>query len=426
MTLILAPAVIQVAGVVIVGAVFIQSVFLIVSSFRRLTIEREQRRVTLDSLRYQTEIATAESKKEGDRTTLSWSGHRKFEVQRKVKEVGGVHSFYLVPHDGKPLPPFLPGQYLTFQLRIPGQPKPIIRCYSLSDSPNNPDYYRVSIKKVPPPRDQPDKPPGLSSTYFNDMLQEDDILDIKAPSGQFFLDMTSERPIVFVGGGIGLTPVLSMLTALTESGIRREVWFFLGVRNGEEHLMKEQLEALNQANENLHLHVFYSVPQKGDEKGRDYQHSGHVSVDLFKELLPSNNYTFYICGPPPMMEFLTAGLKEWGVPEDDVHFEAFGPATVKKTKAKVPEAGEAEAVEVVFDRSGKTLKWDAGAETLLEFAEDNGIVIDSGCRAGNCGTCIVAVKSGEVTYVTDPGVTPEEGSCLTCVAMPKTALTLDA
>ena len=258
------------------------------------------------------------------------------------------------------------------------------------------------------------------------MLQEDDILDIKAPSGQFFLDMTSERPIVFVGGGIGLTPVLSMLTALTESGIRREVWFFLGVRNGEEHLMKEQLEALNQANENLHLHVFYSVPQKGDEKGRDYQHSGHVSVDMFKELLPSNNYTFYICGPPPMMEFLTAGLKEWGVPDDDVHFEAFGPATVKKTKAKAPEAGEAEAVEVVFDRSGKTLKWDAGAETLLEFAEDNGIVIDSGCRAGNCGTCIVAVKSGEVTYVTDPGVTPEEGSCLTCVAMPKTALTLDA
>ncbi len=426
MTLILAPAVIQVVGVVIVGAVFIQSVFLIVSSFRRLAIEREQRRVTLDSLRYQTEIATAESKKEGERTALSWSGHRKFEVQRKVKEVEGVHSFYLAPHDGKPLPPFLPGQYLTFQLRIPDEPKPLIRCYSLSDGPNNPDCYRVSIKKVPPPRDKPDAPSGASSTYFNDMLQEGDILDVKAPSGQFFLDINSELPIVLVGGGIGLTPVLSMLTALTESGIRREVWFFLGVRNGKEHLMKEQLEALNKANENLHLHVCYSEPQKNDMKDRDYQHSGHVSVDRFKELLPSNNYKFYICGPPPMMEFLTGGLKEWGVPKEDIHFEAFGPATVKKTKAKAPEAGEAEAVEVVFGRSGKTLKWDGSAETLLEFAEDNGIVIDSGCRAGNCGTCVVAVKSGEVTYLTDPGATPEEGSCLTCVAVPKTALTLDA
>ena len=426
MTLILAPAVIQVVGVVIVGAVFIQSVFLIVSSFRRLAIEREQRRVTLDSLRYQTEIATAESKKEGDRTALSWSGHRKFEVQRKVKEVEGVHSFYLAPHDGKPLPPFLPGQYLTFQLRIPDEPKPLIRCYSLSDGPNNPDCYRISIKKVPPPRDKPDAPSGASSTYFNDMLQEGDILDVKAPSGQFFLDINSELPIVLIGGGIGLTPVLSMLTALTESGIRREVWFFLGVRNGKEHLMKEQLEALNKANENLHLHVCYSDPQEGDEKDRDYQHSGHVSVDRFKELLPSNNYKFYICGPPPMMEFLTGGLKEWGVPKEDIHFEAFVPATVKKTKAEAPEAGEGKAVEVVFDRSGKTLKWDGGAETLLEFAEDNGIVIESGCRAGNCGTCVVAVKSGEVTYLTDPGATPEEGSCLTCVAVPKTALTLDA
>ena len=121
MNLVLAPAVIQVAGVVIVGAVFIQSVFLIVSSFRRLAIEREQRRVTLDSLRYQAAIATAESKKEGERTALSWSGHRKFEIQRKVKEVEGVHSFYLVPHDGKPLPPFLLdgqaiGRYIQAQL----------------------------------------------------------------------------------------------------------------------------------------------------------------------------------------------------------------------------------------------------------------------------------------------------------------------
>lgn len=426
MSIILAPAVIQTVGVVIVGAVFIQSMFLIVSSFRRLAIEREQRRVTLDALRFQAGIATAESQKEGERTALSWSGHRKFEVQRKVKEVESVHSFYLVPHDGKPLPPFQPGQYLTFQLRIPDEPKPIIRCYSLSDSPNNTDYYRVSIKKVPPPPDKSDAPPGRSSTYFNDMLQEGDILDVKAPSGHFVLDMNSELPIVLIGGGIGLTPVLSMLSALTESGIRREVWFFLGVRNGKEHLMKEQLEVLNHANENLHLNVCYSEPQKGDKKGRDYQHSGHVSVDLFRELLPSNNYKFYICGPPPMMDFLTSGLREWGVPDEDVHFEAFGPATVKKTKTEAPEAGEVEAVEVVFDRSGKTLKWDVGADSLLEFAEDNGIVIESGCRTGNCGTCVVALKSGQVTYVADPGSTPEDGSCLTCVAVPKTALTLDA
>ncbi len=425
MSVILAPAVIQVAGIVIVGAILIQSVFLVVSSFRRLAVEREQRRVTLDSLRYRAETALAENRLEVNRAELAWNGFRKFRVQRKEKEAEGVHSFYLVSHDGKPLPPFVAGQYLTFQLRHPDEPKPLIRCYSLSDGPDDSNCYRVSIKKIPPPPNKPDAPPGRSSTLFNDHVEEGDILDVKAPSGHFVLDTKSELPIVFVGGGIGITPVFSMLRALCDSDSRREVWFFQGVRNGAEHVMKEQLNTLNQANENLNLRICYSEPQKGDKEGKDYHQSGHVSVDLMKELLPSNNYVFYICGPPPMMEFLTAGLKEWGVPESDIHFEAFGSATVKKTKAQTP-ADDAPTVEVVFARSGKTVQWDPSADSLLDFAEDNGIVIESGCRAGNCGTCVTAIKSGEVTYVAEPGSTPEDGSCLTCVSVPKTPLTLDA
>ena len=425
MSVILAPVVIQVIGIVIVGAVFIQSVFLIVSSFRRLAVEREQRRVSLDSLRYRTEIVLAESRHEVTRAELSWSGFRKFRVQRKEREVLGVHSFYLYPHDGKQLPPFLPGQYLTFQLRHPDEPKPLIRCYSLSDGPQRFEYYRVTIKKIPPPPDKPDAPPGRSSSLFNDHVEEGDILGVKAPSGHFVLDTASELPIVLIGGGIGITPVFSMLSALTGWEMRREIWFFQGVRNGAEHVMKDELNALNQANEHLHLHVCYSDPGEAEIEGEDYHHKGHVSVDLMKELLPSNNYAFYICGPPPMMESLTSGLKEWGVPDTDIHFEAFGPATVKKTKAETP-VGDAPTVEVVFDRSGKTIQWDPSADSLLTFAEDNGIVIESGCRAGNCGTCTTAIKSGEVTYVADPGSPPEDGSCLTCVSVPKTPLTLDA
>jgi hypothetical protein len=84
------------------------------------------------------------------------------------------------------------------------------------------------------------------------------------------------------------------------------------------------------------------------------------------------------------------------------------------------------AIELVFDRSGKTLTWDPAAESLLDFAEDNGITIDSGCRAGNCGTCITAIKSGDVTYFNESGSAPEDGSCLTCISVPKTNLTLDA
>ncbi len=86
---------------------------------------------------------------------IAWDGYRKFVLQGKVLESEGIVSFYFFPHDKKPLPPFLPGQYLTFKINVPGQAKPVMRCYSLSDSPNHPDYYRVNVKKIPPPRDNP-------------------------------------------------------------------------------------------------------------------------------------------------------------------------------------------------------------------------------------------------------------------------------
>ena len=426
MSAVFSPGVVQFAGAIIVCGVLIQVAVMLTSSVRRLGYEREQRRHALEALHYQVEVVLTQSHEERERVETSWNGLRKFKILRKEPQKAEVHSFYLIPHDGRPLPPFLPGQYLTFQLKIPNQPKPIIRCYSLSDSPRHSDYYRVSIKKVPPPRDKPDAPPGLSSAYFNDELRVGDILDVKAPSGQFFLDTTVQTPVVLIGGGIGITPVLSMLNTICESGSKRETWFFLGYRNGDEHLMKEHLERLDREHENVHLGICYSDPRENDAEGRDYHHAGWVGVDLFKRVLPSNNYEFYICGPPPMMESLTSGLEEWGVPERNIHFEAFGPATVKKTKTEEAPAADVPAMDVVFERSGKTLKWDSSCENLLDFAEQNGVDIDSGCRAGNCGTCITAVKSGDVAYTIDPGAEPEAGSCLTCVSVPKSDLTLDA
>ena len=295
MSAVFSPGVVQFAGALIVCGVLIQVAAMVASSVRRLGYEREQRHLALEALRFQVEVVLAQSHEEWERVEASWNGFRKFEILRKEREIAGVHSFYLIPHDGKPLPPFLPGQYLTFQLKIPNQPKPVIRCYSLSDSPHHWDYYRVSIKQVPPP-DKPDAPPGLSSTHFNDALKVGDILDVKAPSGHFFLDTTVHTPVVLVGGGIGITPVLSMLNTICESGSKRETWLFLGIRNSDEHLMKEHLDTLEREHENVHLRVCYSDPQENNVEGRDYHDAGWVSVDLFKRVLPSNNYEFYICG----------------------------------------------------------------------------------------------------------------------------------
>lgn len=374
---------------------------------------------------------TAKSGYERDKNEFSWNGFRKFEVARKEPEGGGICSFYLRPHDNRPLPPFEPGQYLTFQLDVPGQRKPVMRCYSLSDSPK-PEYYRVSIKAVPPPRDKPDVPPGLSSNFFHNDIREGTILDVRAPGGHFFLDTNKHTPVVLIGGGIGLTPVMSMVNLIVESGSTRETHFFYGVRNADEHVMKEHLERLVAENENVHLHICYSNPTDKDVLGKDYQHAERVSVELFKKVLPSNNYEYYFCGPPPMMNSLFEDLREWGVPEAHINYEAFGPATVKKKK-EADDATDSSATgaaaagfEIEFTKSGRKVPWNADIGSILDFAEEHEIDIDFGCRAGNCGTCITAIKSGEVDYLSEPGEKPESGSCLACVAVPKGPLVLDA
>ena len=362
---------------------------------------------------------------EAKQLNLSWNGFRKFKVTSKEKETSDITSFYLAPHDGKELPEFLPGQFLTFQIPVPTQPHPVIRCYSLSDSPFHPERYRVSIKRVPAPRNEPTAPPGLVSNYFHDSLNENDIVDVKAPSGHFHLSMAKKFPVVLLAGGVGITPLLSMLNAITEMGSQREVWFFLGVRNKKDHVMKEHLEMVARENENVRLRVFYSAPSETDVLDEDYHVKGRVNVENLKTILPSSNFDYYICAPPPMVKDLRKDLADWGVPKKNIHFEAFGPATVKGCKA---EPGKASGVKIniQFEKSGKTLVWDSKSESLLDFAELNGISIDSGCRAGNCGTCLTAIKHGKVELVGEPGSEPEAGSCLTCISIPKEDLTLDA
>ena len=398
---------------------------LLANNSRILAISQEKAELEAELLKAKIKGIMDRRKIEAKQLNLSWNGFRKFKVVSKVEETSDITSFYLAPHDGKELPEFLPGQFLTFQIPVPTQPHPVIRCYSLSDSPFHPERYRVSIKRVPAPRNEPTAPPGLVSNYFHDFLNENDIVDIKAPSGHFHLSMTKKFPVVLLAGGVGITPLLSMLNAITEMGSQREVWFFLGVRNKKDHVMKEHLEMVARENEYVHLRVFYSAPGETDVLDEDYHVKGRVNVENLKTILPSSNFDYYICAPPPMVKDLRKDLAEWGVPKKNIHFEAFGPATVKGCKA---EPGKASGVKIniQFEKSGKTLVWDSKSESLLDFAELNGISIDSGCRAGNCGTCLTAIKHGKVELVGEPGSEPEAGSCLTCISIPKEDLTLDA
>jgi ferredoxin-NADP reductase len=365
-------------------------------------------------------------------TAPGWDGFRELRVERRVVEdrKRSVCSFHLVPADGQALPPFRPGQYLTFKLRIAdpatGEVKTVVRCYSLSDRPR-PDHYRVSVKRVPPPADQPNQPPGTASNFFHDQVRVGARLWVKAPAGQFYL-RNETLPVVLIGGGIGITPMLSMLNSLLESGDPREVWLYYGVRNGDEQVMKAQLRMLATRYSQFNLHICYSDPDPGDVEGRDYQHRGRIDIALLRATLKLRRYQFYVCGPRPLMETLVPALEDWGVASDDIHYESFGPATlIRPDRSIVPAEGIHEpAITVSFSRTGKRLHWNPAAGSLLAFAEANGIAVESGCRAGSCGSCQTAVESGKVLYLQQPDAEVKPGHCLLCISTPKGDLTLGA
>ena len=395
---------------------------------RRRAWDARRRRTAREVFRERASVLLEQAKAERDRTEYSWNGVRKFVVSRKASEARDICSFYLEPHDGLPLPPYQPGQYLTFQLKLPGRVKPLVRCYSLSDWARAPQSYCVTVKRLGSPDTNDSAPAGLASSYFHDQMKEGAIVDVLAPRGHFCLDLARTKPIVLIGGGIGITPLAAMLNAICEAEVNVETWLFYGVRCRADHAMYERLKELARNHGNIHMVVCYSRPTTECVEGRDYDYEGHVDLDVLRRHLPSSNFRFYVCGPGPMMARLHRDLEAWGVPPDDIHFEAFGADSVKPS-ARLRETASEPAVdhaEVVFAKSGKTLQWNSDDGVLLDFAVRHGVAMDSGCRAGNCGTCVLAVKEGNYEYMVQPGATTQQGTCLACVAIPNGRLILDA
>lgn len=364
---------------------------------------------------------------------IAWEEFREFSILRREFEDGNrsVCSFYLAPVDGRLLPPFKPGQYLTFKLQIEDPSshklKSVVRCYSLSDAPRS-DYYRISVKRISAPTNHLEAAPGISSNFFHDHVLEGSRLLVKAPSGHFHLMEDEPLPVVLIGGGIGITPMLSILNTLLENGSTRDVWLYYGVRNSDELIMKDHLLSLAKAHVNFHLYLCYSDPSSNEVTDVDYQHNGIVDIPLLRATLKLMRYQFYVCGPKPMMESLVPGLEEWGVDSRDIYYESFGPATlVKHEKSKTElESISTRKIAVTFSKTGKQALWNPDAGSLLEFAETQGIEVESGCRAGSCGCCQTRIENGEVEYSQQPDADVTPGNCLLCISTPKGDITLTA
>jgi len=357
----------------------------------------------------------------------SWTGWREFRVSRKHPESVEITSFELQPVDGEALPAFKPGQFLTLELTIPGQARPVLRTYSLSDYPAAGEsirQYRLSIKREPAPRDL-NVPPGLASNFLHDHVAEGSVLRVRPPAGTFVLDTASSKPIVLISNGVGITPMVAMAKAALQQRSARPIWFVHGCRNGAFHAFRAEMADLAAAHPNLHLHIVYSRP--GQDDAGHHQSEGYVDGALVRHLV-DQDADYFLCGSPAFMQALIVDLQQAGIASGAIHMEMFSrkPPGSPSTPSPSPEASSLEEMatatcQVSFARSGQSATWSSSDpdDTLLAFAEAQGLEPAFSCRAGVCGTCACRVLEGEVSYVCEPTATVAQGSALICIARPK-------
>lgn len=252
-----------------------------------------------------------------------WAGYRQFVVERKTPESEIVTSFYLRPADGGPLPSFQPGQYITVKIDHPTTPTSP-RNYSLSDRPDA-GHYRISVKREPSP--VADAPAGLISNYLHEHVREGDTLQIGPPCGEFTLNpaQVNGRPIVLLSGGIGVTPVLSMLKSLAAQQVSTPVYFIHAARNSRVHALGQEARQTATECPAIQTHFRYDQPLEDDVRERRCDSAGVIDNALLNELVPHDDAEFYFCGPKPFMVGLYQELKNRGVDEARIHFEFFGP-----------------------------------------------------------------------------------------------------
>lgn len=347
----------------------------------------------------------------------TWKDWRNFVVVSKVKESEEITSFYLKPEDNSEIPNFQPGQFLTIKLDIPGQDKPVIRTYSLSDYSQPCEYYRLSIKREPAPNGL-DVPPGVASNFMHDSIHEGSIIPAKPPNGKFVLDVQKSITAVLISNGVGITPMISMAKAVTRLNPNRPIWFIHGARDGRYHAFRNSVMEISQQNPNLYVHYRYSRPTPED--GGKYHSIGYVDAALIQELV-KQDAEYFLCGSPAFMESIMAGLKSSGVPDSRVFFESFGKPMKATSQKQTPATTTADGVkeaEVVFSQSGRTLTWKEGDGSILEFAEANDINPPFSCRVGVCGTCMCKISGGNVDYQSEPTAEIDEDSALICISQP--------
>jgi len=352
----------------------------------------------------------------------AWPGFRPLAVTAVEPESDSVVSVHLADPGGTPVPPALPGQFLTLRLNVSPGAQPLLRSYSLSGAPGA-SSYRISVKR---------EPHGAGSQYVHIRVRAGDLLEAAAPRGTFHLQ-PGEAPVLLISAGVGATPVLAMLHALAAAGSGRDIWWLHGARNRAGEPFAAESRSLLASLARGHRHICYSRPGPADVQGGDYQTLGRLSASVLSALDLPQDADAYICGPAAFMTEVSAALAGMGIAAGRVHTEIFGatpaltpgiaPAAARRPHPPAHEA--ADGPFVAFARSGLTVRWDPGYTSLLELAEACHVPVRWACRTGVCHTCETGLTSGTVGYSPDPVDDPADGSALICCSQPRSDLVLD-
>ncbi|RUL70879.1 NO-inducible flavohemoprotein [Dyella choica] len=248
-----------------------------------------------------------------------WSGWRPFRVTGTVRESSEITSFYLKPTDDAGLPPFQPGQFVSVRT-VDETGMTRIRQYSLSDAPHQ-DYLRLTVKRQDA---SGDVPAGIVSTALHLNVSAGDVIELSFPQGHFVVDQAKDTPLVLLSGGVGITPMLGILSHIARQQPQRSIHFAHAARNREVHAMNDWLRAMAARHAKLDVEIYYEHVDAADVPGRHYDRQGRIDAGQIAMQDHLSDADYYICGPRGFMRAQIDSLKQAGIPEARIHAEFFG------------------------------------------------------------------------------------------------------
>jgi ferredoxin-NADP reductase len=356
----------------------------------------------------------------------AWGGDDEWlECVRVRDETHDVRSFVLRPLEARSFR-YRPGQFITLRLDIDGER--VFRCYTLCSSPTRPDTLTITVKRVPG---------GRVSNWLHEHLRPGMRLSATGPAGAFCFPpgpvQAPARGQLYLSGGSGITPLMSMSRAWADLGLDADVQFIHAARTPQDIVFDEELKLLARSLPR------WRATMVCEQRGNNPDYSGllgRLKLSLLRAQVPDLlEREVWCCGPEPFMAAVRAMLAEAGFDMTRYHEESFtfgSPATeTTKPAEEAPDKGasaaEAPRFAVTLKNRGERFECSAD-ETVLKAAQRAGIRWPFSCSNGVCGTCRTRKLSGEVEMNQGGGLRPREvaqGWFLPCCSKPLSDLMID-